>query len=360
MKPKHTLTKARKVLFDLIFTLLLLTVSSCINVILMNVLDVPEHISAVFLFAVFMISMITNGYCWGLAASAFSLFAINYAFTFPFLAFDFTTPENLLSALIMVTVSVLTSALTTRRKEFQETKAESERETMRANLLRAISHDLRTPLTTIYGSSSAILENYSSLTDEQKIKMVGGINSDAEWLIHMVENLLSVTKLGDSSVKLAMTPTVLEELIDAVLVKFRKQYPEQAVQLSLPDETVCISMDATLIGQVLINLLENAVHHAEGMTELSLSVYVQDGNAVFEVADNGAGIPKDRMDALFTGYTNRANTSYDTQKRNAGIGLSLCATIIKAHNGKISAENRTSGGALFRFVLAAEEVSSEQ
>ncbi len=350
----------KKLLRDLGLTVLILLVSCILGGIMKDHLTVREHISTVFVFSVFLISMLTDGYFWGILASALSLLTVNYMFTYPYLAFDFATPENLLSGLIMVTVSILTSTLTTHRKELEGLKAESEREMMRANLLRAVSHDLRTPLTTIYGSSSAILENYEGLTDEQKMKMIGGINTDAEWLIHMVENLLAVTKLGDSSVKLVMTSTVLEELIDAVLSKFRKRYPEQAVQLTLPGEMVCIPMDATLIEQVLSNLLENAVLHAEGMTELSLSVYTVDGKAVFEVADNGAGIPKDRLDTLFTGYISSTNTSADTKKRNAGIGLSLCASIIKAHGGEISAENRTTGGALFRFSLDADEVTDEQ
>lgn len=356
----RTFSKTQRRLLDLLATVLLLALSYGISMILLNVLTVPEHISTVFLFAVFLISMTTDGYFWGILASAVSLLAINYAFTFPYLAFDFTSPDNLLSALIMVTVSLLTSALTTRRKEWQKIKTASEREMMRANLLRAVSHDLRTPLTTIYGSSSAILENYDTLTEEQKTKMIDGINADAEWLIHMVENLLSVTKLGDGSLKLVKTSTVLEELIDAVLSKFRKRYPVQPVLLSLPEEMVCIPMDATLIEQVLTNLLENAILHAEGMTELSVTVYTQNGKAVFEVADNGAGIAKDRLDTLFTGYISKTETSSDTKKRNVGIGLSLCASIIKAHGGEISAENRASGGALFRFTLDTDEVTDEQ
>lgn len=360
MKMTRTFTKTQKRLVDLLITVLLLALSCGISMILLNVLTVPEHISTVFLFAVFLISMTTDGYFWGIAASAVSILAINYAFTFPYLAFGFTTPENLLSALIMVTVSILTSALTTRRKEWLEIKAAGEHERMRANLLRAVSHDLRTPLTTIYGSSSAILENYESLTEEQKTKMIGGINADAEWLIHMVENLLSVTKLGDGSLKLVKTPTVLEELLDAVLTKFKKRYPEQLVLLTLPEEMVCIPMDATLIEQVLTNLLENAVLHAEGMTELSLSVSREGRKAVFEVTDNGAGIPKDRLETLFSGYMIHSESSSDTKKRNAGIGLSLCASIIKAHGGEICAKNREGGGALFRFALEADEVTDEQ
>ncbi len=141
-------------------------------------------------------------------------------------------------------------------------RAESEREKVRANLLRAISHDLRTPLTSIYGSCSAIMENYDRLKKEQTWKLLGEMKEDAEWLIRMVENLLSVTRLDGNAASVVKRPIVLEELIDAVLVKFKKRYPNQPVQVQIPDQFVSIPMDAMLIEQVLINILENAVFHA--------------------------------------------------------------------------------------------------
>ena len=189
--------------------------------------------------------------------------------------------------------------------------------------------------------------------------MIGGIKSDSEWLIRMVENLLSVTKLEGDSLKLVKTPTVLEELVDSVVLKFKKRYPDKKLTLSLPDEVIVIPMDPILIEQVTVNILDNAVLHAKGMTEISLSVYSKDDTAVFEIADNGEGIPEDRLPYLFTGYLGVSGGSSDNKKHNLGIGLSVCATIIKAHGGEIFAENRKEGGALFRFGLKMEEPESE-
>ncbi len=352
--------KLPKQLKNVLFTIIILIVAFGVSVLLQDVLTIQEHVTTVFVFAVFLVSLCTDGYWYGIITALVGMLAVNWAFTFPFFEFNFTIPENLLSAVIMIVVSILTSMLTTKVKRSEEIKAIGEKEQMRANLLRAVSHDLRTPLTTIYGASSTMIENYESVPDEQKLKILGGIKEDAQCLIRMVENLLSVTKIEEGKVKLIKTPTVLDELIDSVIIKFKKHYPTQEIDLDIPEEIVLIAMDAILIEQVLINLLENAVQHATGMTKLSLKVYVIDNKAIFEIKDNGCGIAKERLETIFQGNYEKSESLYDSQKRNAGIGLSVCATIIKAHDGSIHAENNKDGGAKFRFSLDIEEMNNEQ
>jgi K+-sensing histidine kinase KdpD len=148
--------------------------------------------------------------------------------------------------------------------------------------------------------------------------------------------------------------------IDSVILKFKKRYPTRSIDADIPDTLLLIPMDPMLIEQVIFNILENAEQHAKGFTKLSLRVFTSDGNAVFEIADNGCGIAKERLDGLFLGYAGKLADSSDSGKRNLGIGLSVCATIVKAHGGSISAENAKSGGAIFRFSLPLEEVSHEQ
>mgnify|MGYP000013645851 CR=1 FL=1 len=201
----------------------------------------------------------------------------------------------------MLVVSIMTSTLTTRIKKQEQLRMESEKEKMRANLLRAVSHDLRTPLTSIYGACSTVIENYDSLDKEKTIKLLGEACSDAQWLTRMVENLLSVTRIDSEKVTVQKTPTVLDELLDTVLVKFRKRYPEIPVELETPDAFIVIPMDSMLIQQVLMNLLENAALHAEGMTKLTLKVFTVGNRAVFEVTDDGCGIPRERLKTLFSG-----------------------------------------------------------
>ena len=273
--------------------------------------------SMVFVLAVFLISIYTDGYVWGVVASLIGVLAVNFAFRSPYFAFNFTLPEN------------------------------------RATLLRAVSHDLRTPLTSIYGACSTVIENYDSLEKEQKLKLLGEACSDAQWLNRMVENLLSVTRFDGGQV------AVLDELIDTVLVRFQKRYPKVPVTTYLPDSFIVIPMDSMLISQVLTNLLENAAVHAEGMTQLTLRVFTLGSRAVFEVSDNGCGIPKERLRTLFTGVL-PADAAADSGKHGMGIGLSVCAAIVKAHGGEIQAESKVGEGTSIRFWLETESIDTEE
>ena len=315
----------------------------------------PMLIPMFFVLGVFLISVLTSGYRWGVAASLISVLAVNFAFTFPYFEFNFSIPVNFFSAVVMLVVAIVTCALTKKITYAEKLKADSEREKMRANLLRAVSHDLRTPLTTIYGSSAMLLENFDRFSDADRRKLLQGIRDDAQWLVGMVENLLSVTRLDNGELRLNKTETVLEELIDTVLVKFHKRCPTQNVAVAIPEDFLSIPMDAVLIGQVLTNLLENAVIHASGMTLLELLVTLEDRHVRFTVRDDGCGIAPDRLEDLFTGYLGSSDRQGDAQRRNMGIGLSVCATIVKAHGGRITAKNRPTGGAEFTFTLDLEE-----
>ena len=349
-----------RILKNVIFTVIVLGVFFCLSLWVETVFQTYSPIPALFALAVFFISLITDGYIYGIIASLVSVLALNFAFTFPYFRFNFTIPENMVSAVIMLSITIISSTLTTKIRNIEKLRTENEKEKMRANLLRSVSHDLRSPLTTIYGSSSAIVEQYDSLSEEQIMQLIKGIKEDSQWLIGMVENLLSVTKIDNSKVKLIKKQTVLEELTDSVLIRFKKRYPNQNVFIDIPDDFIMIPMDALLIEQVITNLLENAVLHAEGMTQLLFKVYVENNQAVFQVIDDGCGIPKDRMNDIFTGYFEKTSVPADSKKRNMGIGLSVCASIIKAHEGTISVKNLEPNGCCFQFTLKMEEDNNEQ
>lgn len=347
--------KSVEILKNTLITLAILCLCFLLCLVLKYIFNDSALISAIFVLGVYFTCVLTPGYTYGITSALLSVLMVNFAFEFPFFAFNFTIAENIVSAIILLVVTMMTCGLTAKIKHQEALKAERDKERMRANLLRAVSHDLRTPLTTIFGSSSALLENYDDFSDEQCKEMLKGISEDSQWLHRMVENLLSITRLDGNNVKIIKVATVLDELIDSVLVKFSKRYPNQAIDVDIPDDFVTVPMDALLIEQVLINILENAVQHAEGMTSLKLKVFTISDKAIFEIKDNGCGIPESKLKDIFSGaYTTSLDVS-DSKKNNAGIGLSVCASIIKAHDGDIKAENEKEGGCIFRFTLNMED-----
>jgi len=341
---------------DCLFAVITLAVVFLVNLFLVNQFNTKTMTPMIFVLGVFLVSWRTQGYGFGIAVSLISVLAVNWAFTYPYWAFDLISPECISSAVVMMIVATVTGTMTTRLKQQEKLKAEAEAEPMRGNLLRAVSHDLRTPLTSICGSCSVMIENYDQIPRERKLKLLGDVQSDAQWLTRMVENLLSVTRVDGERVRLSKNSTVLEELIGAVLLKFYKHYPGQQVHVQIPSEFLSIPMDPMLIEQVLMNLLENAVFHAKGMKNLWLRVEKQDGYAVFYVEDDGCGISKERLPKLFSGLQDRENF-VEMGRSNMGIGLSVCRTIIKAHGSELKAGNRPEGGAIFRFALEMEEDS---
>lgn len=351
--------KEYPVIKDIVITVVILMMSFLLCLYIQSIFEDNSLIPAIFVLGAFLTSVLTQGYIYGIVSALVSVMAVNFAFTFPFFAFDFTVMENIISGIILLVVAVVTCGLTTTIKRQEAIKAESEKEKMRANLLRAISHDLRTPLTTIFGSSSALLEHYDEFSEEQNRQMLQGIKEDSQWLSRMVENLLAVTRIDGENVKIIKTETVLDELVDSILVKFRKRYPYQEVEIDIPDDFIVIPMDAILIEQVVINLLENAVEHAKGMTELLLRVSAKGSKVIFQVKDNGCGIEEEKLKNIFTSQFYKDNIPADGSKNNAGIGLSVCATIIKAHGGDIQAANLKEGGCEFKFVLDMEEETNE-
>lgn len=353
------MSKTKKIFTDIILTIAILVGCFFACLAIDNLMHEQALVPAIFTLGVFVISLITSGYIYGIVSCLISVLAVNFAFTFPYFEFNFTIQENLISAIIMLIITIVSSALITKVRQNEKVRVETEKEKMRANLLRAISHDLRTPLTTIYGSSQAITEDMDKLTKEQIYMLADGIREDSQWLMGMVENLLTVTRIDNSKMKLIKREVVLWELIDSVLIRFRKRYPNQQVEVDIPEDFVSIPMDAMLIEQVIVNLLENAVQHAKGMDKLELHVFTMGNNAIFEIMDNGCGIAKEKMDNIFKGFFEKKESPIDNQKNSMGIGLSVCASIIKAHDGNISVENRKSGGACFRFSLTMEEAVNE-
>ena len=234
----------------------------------------------------------------------------------------------------------------------QHAQLEMERERLRGDLLRSVSHDLRTPLTGIMGSVATLIDSYDALDDGTRKELLTDVYTEAEWLSALVENVLSLTRLESQRVQLRKRPEVVEEVVAAALQRVKRRIGNREVSVSLPSELLMVPMDATLIEQVLVNLLDNAVQHTPESAPMELSVYRQQGQAVFQVLDHGPGLSPEALTHVFDRFYSRAIAS--ESHPGAGLGLSICRSIVAAHGGAISAANAPEGGAIFRFTLPME------
>ena len=235
---------------------------------------------------------------------------------------------------------------------------EAEKEKLRANLLRAVSHDLRTPLTSMIGASSSYLDNEAALPEEEKRELVAQIYEDANWLLHMVENLLSVTRIteGGSNV-LKKTPEAVEEVLFDAISTVRKRYPDQKIHTQIPDDFLIAPMDPLLIKQVILNLLENSYFHARSTHPVECRLEHDRHLIRILIRDFGSGIPPERLDSIFDAAPSAPTSAADTRK-GMGIGLSICKAIVTAHGGEIGVHNHPNG-AEFYFTLPKEDTHHE-
>lgn len=218
------------------------------------------------------------------------------------------------------------------KSEKERVEMENEREKVRSNLLRAVSHDLRTPLTVISGIAET-LGNSSDLKENTRQKLLADIQDESQWLIRMVENLLSITRINMDTMKVNKTAEPIEEIIEAVYQHLKKVYPEGQVEISLPSEVTFIQADPILIEQALFNIVENAFRHGEEKQPVKLTVYQKKDQTVFEIENDGE-IPLKQFEKIQTNLSSTSEVPVDS-KNGLGIGLSIVKTIIHAHNGKM-------------------------
>lgn len=319
-------------------------------------------VAIIYVLAVMLIARYTTGYVPGIVASFIGVICVNYVFTYPFMRLNFSIDGYPVTFVSMAVISGLTSTLTTQFKkqnqilnEREKLLMEAEKEAMRANLLRAVSHDLRTPLTSIIGMADSYLAGIDRLTEAEKSYMVKSISEDANWLLNMVENLLSVTRIRVGETRVNTNPEPLEEVVSEAVLRLKKRLPQAKIQVQVPEEFLMVPMDAVLIEQVIINLLENAVYHS-GADHMECYVKRQADQVEFHIRDYGRGIASNRLDTIFDGGGMEDNQSGDSH-RGMGIGLTICKTIINAHQGTICARNWEQG-AEFIFTLPLGEDKS--
>lgn len=232
---------------------------------------------------------------------------------------------------------------------------EAEKERLRANLLRAISHDLRTPLTSISGNADILLKNGIALSDDVRHQIYDDIYHDAEWLKNLVENLLAITKAENGNMQLSLHGELLEDVINEALQHLDRRSVDHIIKTHIPDDMLMAKVDPKLIVQVIINLVDNAIKYTQKGSQIEITAVRHADLAVVEVIDNGPGIADADQEAIFDMFYTADNETGD-RRRGLGLGLALCKSIVEAHGGKIYVLDNYPKGTIFGFTLQIEEV----
>lgn len=238
----------------------------------------------------------------------------------------------------------------------EEALAQAKNEQLRANLLRSISHDLRTPLTSISGNAGILLNSASALGEEKQKQLYKGIYDDSMWLINLVENLLAVTRIEDGRMNLRMETELVSEVISEAFRHVSRQSVEHSITAESTDDFLLARMDARLIVQVIINLVDNAIKYTQKGSRIQILTDKLESNVRIRVTDDGPGIPDEAKPFVFDMCYTGANRIADS-RRSLGLGLCLCRSIIRAHGGEISVSDNTPSGCIFTFTLPCEEVA---
>jgi K+-sensing histidine kinase KdpD len=316
-----------------------------------------ENTLMVFLTGILVIVVETGSYLCGFVTSVLCVGVFNYFFVEPYYTFYISDINNVISLAIFFIVSIFAGMIASRLQQqiyltsqLEKTKAEIEKEKTRSMLLRSISHDLRSPLTGIAGSSSFLAENYDTIPREDAVALLEDMEKDATSLIRMVENLLNMTRIQDGRLVIRKKQEVLDDLISDAVSRAVKKGSMHKVVLTPDSGILLVPVDGQLITQVFVNLLDNAVKYTPGGTTITVRTVLSEdeGSAVITVSDNGPGISAGGIDHIFENYANRTNSD---RGRGLGLGLPICRTIMEAHGGTISVHNAPEGGAVFTLTL---------
>ena len=269
-----------------------------------------------------------------------------------------TQPDAFTSSILFSILGECSLALDNLRnaREKEEAAVLAKNEQLRANLLRSISHDLRTPLTSISGNADTLLHSYDVLDEQTREQIFTDIYDDAQWLTGLVENLLSITKIVDGSVKLRLSDQVVDDIISEALRHIDRRAAEHHITVDCGDVLLLVRMDAGLIMQVLINLVNNAVKYTPVGSNIQITAIPRENMAEICVSDNGPGIPNELKERVFEMFFTGGNPIGDS-RRSLGLGLTLCQTIVHAHHGEMMLKDNSPHGCIFSFTIPLSEVN---
>ncbi|WP_051656435.1 DUF4118 domain-containing protein [Butyrivibrio sp. AE3004] len=244
-------------------------------------------------------------------------------------------------------------------KAKEEAALMAQNEKLRANILRTISHDLRTPLTSISGNASNLCSHYKYLDDETREQIFSDIYDDSEWLIQLVENLLSVTRIENGEMQLNKSLEVLDDIVDEAIKHIDRNKADHEININCADDLVVAEMDAKLITQVIINLVNNAIKYTQKGSKIDISYGVKDDLVYVNVIDNGPGMDDNMKEHAYDMFYTGHNTVADG-KRSMGLGLALCRSIVEAHGGTIEIRDNYPSGCIITFYLKKKDVCIDE
>ena len=351
--------KVRTILRNILITVGIMGAATIVCLALQHFSEADTHVPLLFVLAVVIVARFTEGYVYGILSAMAAVVLVNYVFTYPYFELNFSITGYPLTFVVMLATAVMVSALTTQIKWQEQIRLEVEKEKTRANLLRAVSHDIRTPLTSIQASASGILDNYDALGRQEKVELLEGIRDESRWLIRMVENLLSITRMDDSAIRLTLKPELVSDVVESAIARLGRRGEQHEISMQTQDDLLLANMDAPLIVQVLLNLLENAIKYTPAGSQIVLGAKEEGGLVRISISDNGPGISDENQAHVFDLFFTSAGMRGDA-RRGLGLGLALCRAIVSAHGGEINVSNNEPHGSIFSFTLQRAEVNLDE
>lgn len=354
----------KKAFFDTLLSFGIFAVCTGICYMLDNLNISDLNFIIIYVLGVLITAVCTKGYVYSSLLSLLSVLSYNFFFTVPRYTFHFNDRMYIVTFILMFTVSIIISTITFRlKKRMQQINAlniekaslrsDAEKEKMKATLLRSISHDLRTPLTTMKNGAEIIKDN-PALDTAEKNEILDDIISKANWLVRLVENLLSLSRIDSENLTVKKTAEALEEIVPQAVRNIQGILGNRKIHYDMPQEFLLVPMDATLIIQAIGNILNNAVKHTADDGNIWIRVWNTGENTVFRISNDGTPIKNADLPHIFEMYYTTEDGNRGT---DIGLGLAICKLIITVHGGQISARNTDDGRVMFEFNLPAEEIN---
>ena len=325
-----------------------------------------SNIIMLYIIAVLVISILTSKIYYCLGSSIVGVLVFNYLFTYPEFSFSAHDAGYPVTFLTMFITALIAGTLANKLKrntliaeqnarEKEEAALLAQNEQLRANMLRTISHDLRTPLTSISGNASTLISGGTALDETARQQIYTDIFSESMWLIEMVENLLYATRIEDGRMQLNISVEILDDIVQEAVKHTERTHSKRNIIVDMLDEIIPVMADANLIVQVIVNLMDNAVKYSDEDSDVTVSVHLENEYAVISVSDHGTGISDEEKEKVFDMFYTGGSRSSDS-RRSLGLGLALCRSIITSHGGTISVSDNIPNGTVVSFTLPIGEV----